>query len=297
MLYFIQYKYNNEYSNIFFFNKDFNLDSFMNQIWDVNNNGIHFDISVDNNSIKTSFSSAIKSYPDYFSGDLEDTYQSFIKENRKYIDNKISRTHLFWGPPGTGKSIFITRAANEFGGKYLFLPSDSIIYARDLESIVENLKPKFLLIDDLDKIVIQNLSKVLNFLTQVKITNPGIIIMITANSLNFDSALKRPGRIDQKHYIGAPSDNDRLILIKQFCDSQTCSKTIDLLSKQTKGLTTASIKELCLQLNFKSIEDVLITAEELKRDLELDSFEEEIEQHNKDKENIKQLLIDNCCLN
>ncbi|GAB0088117.1 mitochondrial chaperone BCS1 [Sergentomyia squamirostris] len=149
--------------------------------------------------------------------------QEFIRNPMWYSERGIPyrRGYLLYGPPGCGKSSFITALAGEieFGICVLNLsdrslsddrlnhllsvaPQQSIILLEDIDSAFvsrEDTKQQKSAYEGLNRVTFSGL---LNCLDGVASTEARILFMTTNYLDRLDPALIRPGRVDLKEYVG-----------------------------------------------------------------------------------------------
>ncbi|XP_004522768.1 mitochondrial chaperone BCS1 [Ceratitis capitata] len=149
--------------------------------------------------------------------------KEFIGNSQWYIDRGIPyrRGYLLYGPPGCGKSSFITALAGEleYGICLLNLsergltddrlnhllnvaPEQSIILLEDVDAAFvsrEDVKQQAAAYEGLNRITFSGL---LNCLDGVASTEARIVFMTTNYLERLDPALIRPGRVDVKEYVG-----------------------------------------------------------------------------------------------
>ncbi|CAL7942837.1 unnamed protein product [Xylocopa violacea] len=143
--------------------------------------------------------------------------REFIKNPSWYID----RGYLLYGPPGCGKSSFITALAGELERGICVLnlsergltddrlnhllavaPQQTIILLEDIDAAFasrEESKEIKSAYDGLNRVTFSGL---LNCLDGVASTEARILFMTTNYLERLDPALIRPGRVDVKEYIG-----------------------------------------------------------------------------------------------
>merc|ERR1711944_387875 len=75
----------------------------------------------------------------------------------------------------------------------------------------------------------------------------GFIIGATNRPDIIDSAILRPGRLDQLIYIPLPDEGSRMSILKANLRKTPLSKSVDLsyLAKITKGFSGADLTEIC----------------------------------------------------
>lgn len=154
---------------------------------------------------------------------IVDDCKEFIGNHKWYTDRGIPyrRGFLLHGPPGCGKSSFITALAGEIEYGICLLNLSERGLTDDRLNHLLNVAPQqtIILLEDIDaafvsredttkqKAAFEGLNRVtfsglLNCLDGVASTEARIVFM-TTNYLNrLDPALIRPGRVDVKEYIG-----------------------------------------------------------------------------------------------
>ncbi|XP_076662357.1 mitochondrial chaperone BCS1 [Halictus rubicundus] len=149
--------------------------------------------------------------------------REFIDNSAWYSDRGIPyrRGYLLYGPPGCGKSSFITALAGELERGICVLnlsergltddrlnhllamaPQQSIILLEDVDAAFasrEESKAVKAAYDGLNRVTFSGL---LNCLDGVASTEARILFMTTNYLERLDPALVRPGRVDVKEYIG-----------------------------------------------------------------------------------------------
>ncbi|XP_076254879.1 mitochondrial chaperone BCS1 isoform X2 [Rhynchophorus ferrugineus] len=149
--------------------------------------------------------------------------QEFINNPSWYTDRGIPyrRGYLLYGPPGCGKSSYITALAGELGFAICVLNLSERGLSDDRLNHLLSLAPQqsIVLLEDIDaafvsredseqqKAAYQGLNRVtfsglLNCLDGVASTEARIVFMTTNYVERLDPALVRPGRVDMKEYIG-----------------------------------------------------------------------------------------------
>nr|KAF6336194.1 BCS1-like protein, ubiquinol-cytochrome c reductase complex chaperone [Myotis myotis] len=149
--------------------------------------------------------------------------REFIDNPKWYIDRGIPyrRGYLLYGPPGCGKSSFITALAGELEHSICLLSlTDSSLSDDRLNHLLSAAPQQSLvLLEDVDAaflsrdLAVQNpikyqglgrltFSGLLNALDGVASTEARIVFMTTNHVDRLDPALIRPGRVDMKEYVG-----------------------------------------------------------------------------------------------
>lgn len=149
--------------------------------------------------------------------------REFIKNPKWYSDRGIPyrRGYLLYGPPGCGKSSFITALAGELEFSICLLnlsergltddrlnqllnnaPEQSIILLEDIDAAFvsrEDSAKTAAAYEGLNRVTFSGL---LNCLDGVASTEARIVFMTTNYLERLDPALIRPGRVDYKEYVG-----------------------------------------------------------------------------------------------
>ncbi|CAK5075302.1 unnamed protein product [Meloidogyne enterolobii] len=156
---------------------------------------------------------------------LLDDISNFFTSQQWYIDRGIPyrRGYLLHGPPGTGKSSFISALAALYGHNICMLSlSDRLIDDAMLNHLMHNAPlNSFLVIEDVDSAfggrhdgVIQHnpvydglsrvtMSGLLNAVDGVASAEGGRVLFMTTNHVErLDAALIRPGRVDVSQHFG-----------------------------------------------------------------------------------------------
>jgi transitional endoplasmic reticulum ATPase len=123
-------------------------------------------------------------------------------------------------------------------------------------------------------------------LETVKERNPHTNFLFTANTFSgilYDEAVTRKGRIDQIYEVPEPNRDDRLEIFKRYSVEMNIELSDDDLQKcveSSNGMTGADIKELCIQLQRATIDEVF------ERACEIDKLREKYSGTNFDDEDL-----------
>ncbi|XP_037822695.1 mitochondrial chaperone BCS1-like isoform X2 [Lucilia sericata] len=163
--------------------------------------------------------------------------KEFISNSQWYIDRGIPyrRGYLLYGPPGCGKSSFITALAGEleYGICLLNLsergltddrlnhllnvaPEQSIILLEDVDAAFasrDDVSKQSAAYDGLNRVTFSGL---LNCLDGVASTEARIVFMTTNYLERLDPALIRPGRVDMQSYMGFCSEYQLVEMFNRF---------------------------------------------------------------------------------
>lgn len=192
----------------------------------------------------------------------------FLKEPNKYIDMgaKLPKGVIFYGSPGTGKTLTAKAIAGEAGVPFFSAAGSDFIemYAglgakrvRDLFEEAQKNAPCIVFIDEIDALGStrgdigssekdQTINALLSEIDGFD-TESGVIVMAATNRIqDLDPALIRPGRFDRHIAIELPDYKDRLEILKLHSQNKNISKDIDFenLAKLTMGFSGAGLASL-----------------------------------------------------
>lgn len=218
-------------------NKDEAIEKIRNLCWEIvgtdnaviirtgtvspSNGDLHLKIITDNLNINECFESSAAF--------------NIVNDIRFFSEKRISRSLLFVGPAGTGKSVITRQIARILSARTLRI-SISELSNISIDFIVNAaalLKPDILILDDLDRS--SDLIKLFDGLEQCR-NSFGILLATMNNVEKCDPALLRPGRFDEiihiehmdekivQHYVPT-SDGNYLIIskwpiayIREYCN-------------------------------------------------------------------------------
>jgi transitional endoplasmic reticulum ATPase len=198
-----------------------------------------------------------------------------------------SKGVLFYGPPGCGKTLMAKAVANECQANFISVKGPELLTmwfgeseanVRDVFEKARQAAPCVLFFDELDSIAQQRggsqgdgggaadrvMNQLLTEMDGVGAKKNVFIIGATNRPDIIDTALMRPGRLDQLIYIPMPDYESRLSILRATLRKSPVAKDVDLsyLASQTDKFTGADLTEIC-QSACK-----LAIREEIERDLE-----------------------------
>jgi len=92
-----------------------------------------------------------------------------------------------------------------------------------------------------------------------------------------DTALMRPGRLDQLIYIPLPDFKSRMAIFKASLRKAPLDPKVDIevLARSTQGFSGADISEICTSASKLAIREAILSAEERKIEAETDTDDDE----------------------
>ncbi|KAF8702310.1 AAA ATPase family, partial [Rhizoctonia solani] len=204
--------------------------------------------------------------------ELQETVQYPVEHPEKFLKYGMSPSKgvLFYGPPGTGKTLLAKAIANECQANFISIKGPELLTmwfgeseanVRDVFDKARAAAPCVMFFDELDSIAKARGSsggdaggagdRVLNqILTEMDGMNAKknvFIIGATNRPDQIDSALLRPGRLDQLIYIPLPDEPSRVSILKAALRKSPVSPKVDLnfLAKSTHGFSGADLTEIC----------------------------------------------------
>jgi len=205
-----------------------------------------------------------------------------------------SKGVLFYGPPGCGKTLMAKAVANECQANFISVKGPELLTmwfgesesnVRDVFEKARQAAPCVLFFDELDSIAQQRggssgdgggaadrvMNQLLTEMDGVGAKKNVFVVGATNRPDIIDTALMRPGRLDQLIYIPMPDFEARLGILRATLRKSPISKDVDLsyMATQTDKFTGADLTEIC-QSACK-----LAIREEIERDIERGRLREE----------------------
>jgi hypothetical protein len=241
------------FDSYFYYMADFDFQSLFEELWRLYDNRIVISRSITGVDLGT----FPKSNAVLF-GSILKRVETLCEKHDQYMQDGVPRSYIFLGEPGTGKTTAAVKMAERNSGKVLRIESDSLtrIEFEELTLLLKSLRPKFVIVDDIDKIEFNNsLAALLSAIEWLKEECPEVAVIFTANRIfNMDQGLFRPGRIDEIHHFPNPNLADRKHIIKGYLEKNniTLPKGYSAvrLANNTDKLSPAWIKEIILQCRY-----------------------------------------------
>lgn len=203
--------------------------------------------------------------------ELKETVQYPVNYPEKYLKfgQNPSKGVLLYGPPGCGKTLLAKAVATECKANFISVKGPELLtmYVGESESNVRQLfdkargsAPCVLFFDEIDSIgrarssmstdggtsdrVLNQLLAEMDGMNQKKNV---FVVGATNRPSQLDSALMRPGRLDQLVYIPLPDENSRLSILRAKLNKAPLGEDVDLrgLAASTKGFSGADLSEIC----------------------------------------------------
>ena len=205
--------------------------------------------------------------------ELQELVQYPVEHPEKFLKFGMqpSRGVLFYGPPGCGKTLLAKAIANECQSNFISIKGPELLTmwfgeseanVRDIFDKARSAAPCVLFFDELDSIAKSRggggggdaggasdrvINQILTEMDGMGSKKNVFIIGATNRPDIIDSAILRPGRLDQLIYIPLPDDGSRTSILKANLRKTPVSKKVDIkfLAKITKGFSGADLTEIC----------------------------------------------------
>jgi len=204
--------------------------------------------------------------------ELKETVQYPVEHPEKFLKFGMqpSKGVLFYGPPGCGKTLLAKAIANECQANFISIKGPELLTMwfgeseaniRDIFDKARAAAPCVLFFDELDSIAKSRgsslgdaggagdrvINQILTEMDGVGAKKNVFIIGATNRPDILDSAIMRPGRLDQLVYIPLPDHKSRVAILKAALKKSPLAKDIDLefLAKSTHGFSGADLTGIC----------------------------------------------------
>ncbi|KAK2721092.1 hypothetical protein QYM36_003386 [Artemia franciscana] len=204
--------------------------------------------------------------------ELQELVQYPVEHPEKFLKFGMSPSKgvLFYGPPGCGKTLLAKAIANECQANFISIKGPELLTmwfgeseanVRDVFDKARSAAPCVLFFDELDSIAKARggsqgdaggaADRVINqILTEMDgmVTKKNVFIIGATNRPDIiDSAMLRPGRLDQLIYIPLPDEKSREAILKANLLKSPIAPDIDLvfLARSTNGFSGADLTEIC----------------------------------------------------
>ena len=197
-------------------------------------------------------------------------------EKFKQLGIKPSRGILLYGPPGCSKTLFAKAIATESGMNFISVKGPELFhkYVGSSEARVREIfqrarfcAPAVIFFDEIDALASSRGSKngvgekvLTQLLTEIDGVEEGsqqgiIIVAATNRPETLDSALIRPGRLDELIYIHLPDKEARVRILTITTSSMPISDEISVqsIAEQTERYSGAELVQLCREAAMQQI--------------------------------------------
>merc|ERR1712100_393378 len=204
--------------------------------------------------------------------ELMETVQYPVEHPEKFekFGMAPSKGVLFYGPPGCGKTLMAKAVANECQANFISVKGPELLTmwfgeseanVRDVFEKARGAAPCVLFFDELDSIAQQRggssgdgggasdrvINQLLTEMDGVGAKKNVFVIGATNRPDILDSALMRPGRLDQLIYIPLPDLPSRVGILKANLRKSTIAPDVDLdyVGQTCEGFSGADLTEIC----------------------------------------------------
>ncbi len=198
------------------------------------------------------------------------------KEAYQYYGCKAPKGILFYGTPGTGKTLFAKAIATLNNANFISVKGPELLSKwvgesekalRDIFKKAKQAAPCIIFFDEIDSLVPTRgknsdsnttermICQMLTEIDGIEELN-GVLIIGATNRLDMvDPALLRPGRFDLMLEFKAPDLMDRISIFKIGTKGKPLAEDVDLseLAKMTPNCTGADIMDLCQRASLDAL--------------------------------------------
>jgi len=205
--------------------------------------------------------------------ELQETVSYPVEHPEKFLKYGMapSKGVLFYGPPGTGKTMLAKAIANECQANFISIKGPELLTmwfgeseanVRDVFDKARAAAPCVMFFDELDAIAKSRgggsggdgggagdrvINQILTEMDGMNAKKNVFVIGATNRPDQIDSAILRPGRLDQLIYIPLPDEVSRLSILTATLKKSPVAPQVSLefLAKHTHGFSGADLAEIC----------------------------------------------------
>lgn len=267
--------YSSEHDSTFYMGSNVQMTEVLEGLWAQYQGRLHVTVTptIYGNGI-TEFST-FQNIDSPLFGEASGRMDQLVARHRKCQEQKIPRSYMCYGPPGTGKTSFAMKFATKLGNRTLKLAATSLshISLKEIEYLLQHLRPEFLVIDDVDKMQAGNaLPTLLEIVQRFKNGDGQTTLIMTANSINsFDPGFFRPNRIDTWLEFKLPELGERKDVLRSYSLQMGVAvecpvSWVEQLAIESEGLSHDYLRELVSELKqCGSFEEVITLTKLMKK--------------------------------
>merc|ERR1719331_2047596 len=204
--------------------------------------------------------------------ELQEVVQYPVEHPEKFelFGMNAAKGVLFYGPPGCGKTLLAKAIANECKANFISVKGPELLTmwfgeseanVRELFDKARQASPCVIFFDEMDSIAKSRgsgqggaseagdrvINQILTEIDGVGDRKSVFVIGATNRPDILDSAIMRPGRLDQLIYIPLPDYDSRMSIFKANLRKSPLADDVDLhaLANRTEGFSGADITEVC----------------------------------------------------
>lgn len=257
-IFFVEYSYSSGPEPFFYHKAGLDFADILRGLWETYEGRLHVTVSTGEfGKTKSQYTSFKEGEKNPLYGGMRDQMEALIARHRRFAIDEVPRSYLFFGEPGTGKTSCAMVFADRIGERILQMDAISLsfIHVKDIVFLLENLRPDFLIINDVDKAdVSKGVPTVLEVLERFKVEYPWVSVLMTANTTTkFDLGMLRPGRIDTWVRFQLPQKEERREILDRYLEKNAISalpSQLETLVEMTEGLSQDYLREIALELKY-----------------------------------------------
>lgn len=265
-------------SEDYFIPRNFNFEKIYSMIWGMFPDGIY----IDNKELKTSSGfdknissvNALISDSSVYIGKVD--LEKLKKQILQFREKGVSRSYMFAGPPGVGKTSAAITLAKSISNRIVKIEPTTLskINMASIVSMIESFKPDTLIFDDFDRATGATDSAAILFaMENIKSRFKNLVVFATVNDyFNIDPAIRRPGRFDQTIWFEDFDANVRAEIAEFYLNEMKVTYNDQLLEKivvGTDGMSPIYIKELIVRISSVGDSHIDESVSEFRRSLGL----------------------------
>ncbi|MBS3150324.1 CDC48 family AAA ATPase [Candidatus Woesearchaeota archaeon] len=196
----------------------------------------------------------------------------------KRIGVKAPKGILLYGPPGTGKTLLAKAVANESETNFILVRGPEILNKfvgeseKGIRKVFEKARqasPTIIFFDEIDALApkrgLSNDSQVMERVVNTLLSemdgleelNDLVVVAATNRPDILDPALLRPGRFDRLLFVGPPSEEERMEILKIHTRNMPLAKEVNLnkIAERTVGYTGADLESVAREAGLLALRE------------------------------------------